>query len=165
MKKILFLLLPIISFGQGKYALIDKHLKLPILYTDSVTVGQIEQGFFPVQNKNVDTLIANLYYLKKMMEKQQRSKAQGFELRSASTVFSISSVPFAYGDRYNIVVTTTTENNMNAKMLLANAEQPNRIGAKRLDNIIEYLSRDKSFFKFPNELNPVRYNVTVVVAY
>ena len=75
---IILLILPIVSIGQ-KYALIDRSLKIPILYTDSVTVEQVKDGFIPVENKSIDTFIANIVYLKEMLEVRQRSKMKSFE--------------------------------------------------------------------------------------
>ena len=77
----LLLFLPFTICAQ-QFALIDKNFKLPILYTDSVTVEQVKQGFFPIENRAVDTLVANIKYLKQILEVRQRAKMQAFELNS-----------------------------------------------------------------------------------
>ncbi len=50
------------GFDQ-KVALLDKKLKQPIIFTDSVTVEQINRGYIPVEVKDLDTFYANITYV------------------------------------------------------------------------------------------------------
>jgi hypothetical protein len=155
------LLIPLMGMSQSKYALIDKNYKIPILYTDSVSVEQIKKGFFPFENKSIDTLIANLYYLRDMLLIRQRAKMKSFELRSGSSVFKISRVPYAYGDRYEVIVESTCGEVL-GKLKLINHENKNKKSAELLGKLIAYLKENKSFFKEPNEVYPKLYNVEVI---
>lgn len=161
LKLLLLLLLPVFGIGQGKYALLDKKLKLPILYTDSVTVEQIKKGFFPVENKNIDTLISNLQYLADMVSKRQRAKMQRFELRQASTVFEIERVPFAYGDRYNSRAVTQV-GELSAFINILNSNLSNRENMAKVDRLLRYLESNKSFYTKPYEITPKIYNIVVI---
>lgn len=161
MRIVLFLLIihPCFCHSQ-KYALLDKKMKVPILYTDSVTLEQVRKGFFPVKNESVDTLIANLLFVQDMLSKLQRSKAESFELHSASTIIGVNRVPYAYGDRYNISAQTSI-GELNAVFRLTSSEDSNKASAKRVSNILDYLKSNKEFFKAPNEIVPKKYNVYV----
>ncbi len=164
MKYLLSLLLSvfffIFTFGQSKFALIDKEYKIPILFTDSVSVEQISKGFFPVENKNIDTLIANIQYLISMLTVRQRAKMESFELRASNTIFKTTRVPFAYGDRYNTMLESVV-GELTGKLLLINSEISNKKNAQKLDKLLKYLKSNQSFFKEPNEITPKLYNVVV----
>jgi len=60
-----------------KYALLDKDLKLPILYTDSISVQQIKQGYFPIEKEKIDSFLANLNYISNLLNERTRSKMGG----------------------------------------------------------------------------------------
>ena len=158
---LLFVLIPTLGKTQTKYALIDKKLKLPILYTDSLTVEQISNGFFPLENKNVDTLIANLIYLHEMLDKRQRAKMQSFELRQASSVFTVNRVPYAYGDRYNSKAITKVDE-LTASLNIIDSELSNKKNKEWIDKLINYLKSNQDFYKAPNQITPKIYNVVVI---
>lgn len=149
------------TFSQSRFALLDKDFKKPILFTDSVTVEQVTQGFFPVQNIHIDTLIANIKYLESLVSVRQRAKMESFELRSANTVIKINRVPYAYGDRYNSVA-FSNNGQVQAKITLINSEMSNKKSRERLSRLLEYLERNKSFYRSPNEITPKIYEVVVV---
>lgn len=91
------------------FALIDGNVKMPILYTDSVSVEQVKMGYFPVEKNKIDTFLANMQFLVKLLtesKKGTRTKMESFQLRNGTTQIDISRVPFAYGDRYNITAKT-----------------------------------------------------------
>ena len=163
MKNIILVLflVPIMTFSQ-KIALIDRKLKMPILYTDSVTVEQVKQGFFPIENKSIDTLIANLRYLKDILEVRQRSKMKSFELKSSNVVIRTNRVPFAYGDRYSCL-TESQSNGITAQFNLIDQSSKNKRSAERLEEILKYLKSNKSFFMEPFEVHPKIYNIVVTV--
>jgi hypothetical protein len=158
---LLLLLLPIFSLCQSKYALVDKKLKQPILYTDSVSIEQISKGYFPIENNNIDSLIANLYYLRDMLSKLQRSKMQSFELHSSNTIIKTERQPYAYGDRYKSIF-TSINGEIIATMLIVSSEIKNKDNLDRIRKLIAYLKSNQSFFKEPNEINPKIYNVVVI---
>jgi hypothetical protein len=162
MRTLLFFLFifPIYSFSQ-KYALLDKKLKLPIIYSDSITVEQIKKGFFPVKNESVDSLIANFQYIREFLEKRQRSKAKSFELHSATTIITVKRVPYAYGDRYNIDAITNV-GELTAMIKLSNSEISNKENVKHVDKVLSYLKSNKEFFRETNEITPKIYNVYII---
>jgi hypothetical protein len=154
------LLFPFFGLSQH-YALIDKKLKLPILYTDSVTVEQISSGWFPIENKHIDTLVADLYYLKDMLDVRQRSKMKSFELRASNSVIHTDRVPFAYGDRYNARMSAQC-GEVTASMLLTTPGESNKTNLKSIMRLLSYLKSNRSFWKEAYNVTPKVYNVVVI---
>lgn len=147
--------------AQGKVALLDKKAKQPILFTDSITVEQVSNGLVPIRVADFDTLNANIEFLIKMLEKRQRSKMQSFELRSGDTKFFIERIPFAYGDRYSIKLTSFI-NEIKAGFSFSDGNRMNNDVAKSLRNFKEYIEKNKLLFRSPNSITPKVYNVYVI---
>ena len=104
--RIFFLVISILSFlfaSSQKYALIDINTKLPILYTDSVSVEQVSRGYFPIEKSSIDTFLANLNYIYGLIKQGTRAKMESFDLISGITKLTVKRVPYAYGDRYEVV--------------------------------------------------------------
>jgi hypothetical protein len=157
----LLIISPTYLFSQ-RFALIDKNLKVPILYTDSVTVEQAKKGFFPIENKSVDTLVANIVYLNNILKVRQRSKMKSFELRSSNVVIKTQRVPYSYGDRYDATMESMS-NEIIAQFSLISHLVSNKQSVKRLQKILNYFKENKSFFMDPYEVRPKTYNVVVIV--
>ena len=118
--------LPLFAVAQSKFALIDKNLRQPIIYTDSVTVEQVTKGYFPIENKSIDSLIANIVYLRDLLSKMQRAKMESFELRSSNAIITTTRVPHAYGDRYNVIA-QSNNGQVQAKLNLVNSKDSNKL--------------------------------------
>ena len=138
------MLFPALVIAQ-KFALIDKNFKIPILYSDSITVQQVTQGYFPIENKNVDSFIANILYLKSVLAERQRSKVKSFDLHSSSVTIQTSRVPYAYGDRYNSKAESRC-GDLIATYTLIDSEEKSKNSKKRLERLLNYLKENKSFY-------------------
>ena len=136
-------LIPFVSFAQ-KYALIDKKFNLPIIYTDSVTVEQVSKGWFPIENRSVDTLAANLKFLREVLDTRQRAKMKSFELHSSNLVINTNRVPYAYGDRYNSVAKSDC-GQVKAELTLINSDDKNKSSNEKLEKFLKYLKSNRSF--------------------
>lgn len=145
-----------------RIALVQKTLKQPIIYTDSLTVEQVKAGYFPIPVTSIDTFYASLKYLKDMLSKRQRAKMQSFELRSGETVIKVQRVPFAYGDRYAIVGESKVEE-VTAAMALSDLSVSNKKNAESIGKFMKYIENNKSLFRSPYEIHPMIYNVVVVL--
>lgn len=150
----------IIGFSQ-KYALMDSKLSIPIIYSDSITVEQVKRGFFPFENKNIDTLIGNLLFLKEMLETRQRAKMESFELHFNNTIIKTSRIPYAYGDRYNSIAESNCDGVIATFNILSH-KISNKKNAIKINEILEYFKSNKSFFSYPFEVHPKIYNVIVI---
>ncbi|HEU4469620.1 MAG TPA: hypothetical protein VFR58_00935 [Flavisolibacter sp.] len=158
---LVLVILPFSVLAQSKFALIDKNLEQPVIYTDSVTVEQVIKGYFPIENKSVDSLIANLIYLREMLSKMQRAKMESFELRASNAVITTIRIPYAYGDRYDAVA-QTNNGQVQAKLNLLTSKDSNKDNMKRIKKLLAYLESNQSFYRAPNEIAPKLYNVVVI---
>lgn len=148
-----------VTMGQ-KIALLSKDFKNPIIYTDRVTVEQVSSGYIPIGVKNFDSVYANLKYLKGILSDRSRSKMASFELRAGETVFGFSKIPLAYGDHYNIVITSKfgeVESNF-----ILTKERNNKRNEERLDNLMNYITENRSLFREAYEIQPRIYNIVLI---
>jgi len=163
MKHIIFLILIFTlfdSYGQ-RIALLDKKFKQPIVFTDSLTVEQVSKVYLPIYVKDFDTLDANLAYLEEMLSKPQRSKMVGFELRSGNTSITITKVPMAYADRFNIILKSEGQS-ITTLFTLSDAQSSNNKGLDRIKDMRKYIRQNKSLFSAPNQIHPKIYNEVVI---
>ena len=150
-----------LNLKAQKVALLSSDFKQPIIYTDSVTVEQISSGYFAVSTNNFDTLYANLKYLKEILEVRQRAKMQSFELRAGTTIIYIERIPAAYGDLFSIIAKTKTGEIISI-LNLNNLKKSSNKNADKIQNLMEYISTNKSLFKSPYEIKPKMYNIVVI---
>jgi hypothetical protein len=163
-KAILILSSLIFLFKMGnaqKFALLDTKFKQPILYTDSITVEQLSQNYFPVSMNDFDTLNANFLYIQKMLSTPQRSKMQYFELRTEGTKIAIERIPMSYADRYNITL-MSSQKDINAVYRISEGVNPNKKGLEKINRMLSYISSNQSFFTKPYVITPKIYSVVVV---
>lgn len=163
MKHILIIVLFISSLAHSqKYALIDKNIKLPVIYTDSVSVHQVTQGYFPVEKSKIDTFLANLSYIADLLNGISRSKMKSFELRSGSNIIEVSRMPFAYGDKYFVRTVTKTGNVIAEAHLSPSMKKSNKKQRKHYLALIKYITQNQSLFGDYREIQPKLYNVYVI---
>lgn len=158
---LILLLIPSLTYAQ-KYALIDKNIKLPVIYTDSVSVHQVTQGYFPVEKSKIDTFLANLNYIADLHSSITRSKMKSFELRSGSNIMEVSRVPMAYGDQYFVKTVTRAGNVVAEAHLSPSMKKSNKKHRKHFLSIINYITQNQSLFGEYREIQPKLYNVYVI---
>ena len=159
---ITFLIIGVSFISQAqKFALLDRDYKKPILFTDSITINQVANNYFPVRVQDLDSLIANLEFIKTQLNNIQRSKFKSFRLPSGYTNLKLTTVPHAYGDAYDVLVLTSA-NNVNAEYLLASNEDLNKKATKKINAFIKYISHDKEIIiKRFVEFQPVILDATI----
>jgi hypothetical protein len=154
---LLLILITFNSFGQ-KWALLDRNRKLPILFTDSVTAEQLNQGFFPIEKTCIDTFTLALEELYNRLEKNTKSKLDNITYPVCSVTFDMNITHLAYGDRYNVFIISNTQP-LQTKWKIVTGTEANRINANRLELIIKYLKKnmetDTYRFKKGNNKNEV----------
>jgi hypothetical protein len=149
------------TLKSQKVALLNLNFKTPILYTDSVTVEQVKSGYFPVEEATIDTFMANLNYLKNLLEVRQRAKMEYFELRAGLTTFKIYRIPFAYGDRYRIKVQSKVKE-IEAGFTLTDIDKSNQKNSVHIGRVIGYIVNNFSLFRSPDQIQPKIYEVKVI---
>ena len=148
--------------GQ-KFALIDRDFKKPILYTDSVTVSQVSNNLFPIKVTDLDSLIGNLKFVQNELKGLQRAKFVSYKLSSGQTATKVVTVSKAYGDSYNVFLTTAA-GLVVADYLLVDNRQLNKRGIKKIQEFIDYIKTDKALTIHDFiEYHPVLYDATVFI--
>jgi hypothetical protein len=160
----LFVVFSSITLIGQKYALIDRSFKKPILFTDSVTIGQVSSNYFPVNVNDIDTLLANIEYLKDQLKSIQRAKFKSYKLGSGNTFVNVTTVPHAYGDSYDILFLTSVHN-INAEYLVATNKDLNKRAIKKLNAFGSYVKSDKSLvIKEFRQYQPVILDATIFIS-
>lgn len=153
-----------LSLSAQKYALVDRSFKKPILFSDSVTINQVSKGYFPINVKDMDSLFANISYIREQLKGVQRAKFKSYKIKSGNTIIQLTTIPHAYGDAYNILLITTA-NNLNAEYLLSNNQALNKKAVKKLNSFMDFIKKDKDImvneFK---QYEPVIFDATVYIS-
>lgn len=144
-----------------KFALLDARFKTPIIYTDSVSVGQVSSGYLAVPVQDFDTLFSNLTYLLEMLSKPQRSKMQSFQLLTKSTRIDVSRIPMAYADRY-LIILESKNGEVTSRITFSNGDNSNKQVSEKIQRLLKYITTNNSLFSAPKEIHPRLYNVVVV---
>ncbi|RZM23581.1 MAG: hypothetical protein EOO88_25700 [Pedobacter sp.] len=152
-------LLKVEAFSQ-KIALLNKDLKSPILYTDSVTVEQVSSGRFAVSVEDLDTLVASLAYLNGQLQERSRSKMESWQFRSGKTTINISRIPKAYGDQYEIIATSLFDE-ISSRYNLS-TEKNNKKNAEKIQRVLAYIEKNRTVLREWYEIKRKMYQVVVV---
>lgn len=142
MKKLLIItcLLPTFSFSQ-KYALIDRGWQKPIIFADTVTKEQLRQGWYPIYADQLDSLTNLIANFKTIADKgMHRTYLDNEDYKTANIEFEIINVQKAYGDRYDIDMTSITDV-AKVKMRVINSQISNHINQYKLKTFLIYLRK------------------------
>jgi hypothetical protein len=158
----LFLFLDLVSYSQ-KYALIDRDFKKPILFTDSVTISQVNSNYYPIRTIDIDSVLANCNFLISELKNLQRAKFKSYKIHSGNTIVQVETVSKAYGDSYNIILQTKADIVI-AEYLIASNRELNKRAIKNLLAFTNYIKSDKELVvhEFIN-YNPVIFDATVFI--
>ena len=166
MKSIFTCILTLLIFTASaqKYALVDRNFKNPILFTDSVTINQVTNNYFPIRVADIDTLNANLSFIIGQLSDIQRAKFKSYKLKSGNTIIQINAIAHANGDAYDILLITSVDN-INAEYLLSSHKSLNKKAIKNIKSLLDFLKKDKEIiineFK---DFKPVLLDATVYIS-
>lgn len=133
-------LFPSVIFAQ-KFALIDKGWHRPIMYVDSVTDNQLQNGWYPVYKEDMDSLITLINNFKNLLHKgMKRTYINNDVYQTKNIKFDITNVQKAYGDRYDIVMISDIKTAV-VKFRLSNSDYPNKYNEQRIKNFLGYLKK------------------------
>ena len=137
-----FILLITINLkAQQRYLMIDRRLKIPIKITDSITEEQLKKGFFVVEKRNVDTLIAKLDSISKRLRNVVRENYDEDKLIIGTTILSIKVVKQSFADRLNVGISTDTGHGHNHSIYIVDAKLTNNDNARYLNRLIKYIHK------------------------
>lgn len=151
-----------LKLSAQKLALLDTKLSKPILYTDSLTLDQISQGYFPMEATTFDTMYTNLKFIRKTLtDPIQRAKMSSYELKAGITKVKVSTVKHAYGDSYDIYLISKI-NEIASTFKLGKHEDLSKGNLKKIDKLMAYMKNASSLFKSGYvELQPTVYDVVI----
>ena len=138
---ILVFLICFIKINAQKYLLIDKGLYKASRLVDTVTKEDLKSGWHPILKTEIDSVLKTLDELVTIFKKGL--KREGFiEYQSESLQFEIISIPHAYGDRYDITMTSFTTAGRQS-LRISSALLKNRDNQERIKNLYNYLKSGK----------------------
>ena len=144
MKKIITLLLLIVSvssFGQKKYTLLERGWHSEPLFTDTVTKENVKTGYWPVYTSDLDSLLQFVGTFRKLNKHGlKRTYFNNEDFKTANIFFDIANIRHAYGDMYNIDITSTIENG-NYKLRLANEADGIYITQQFINDFYDYIKK------------------------
>ncbi|MDP4284450.1 MAG: hypothetical protein Q8891_08505 [Bacteroidota bacterium] len=143
--KYLFLFIFLIGVQKmyaQKYILLDKEMAKPAQYSNSVTLNNEHNGFFPVEKKNMNQFIKALQEIaKKLSTPGPLGHAKQYEIGCIS--FRGLTVSQANEDRFDYVLTSTCDG-VNISVHLCDSKSSNAANAFYITTWIKYI---KSYYK------------------
>ena len=116
----LFLFLSITTFSQKKYTLLERGWHREPLFVDSISKENIKNGYWPVYTSDLDSLLKFVGTFRKLNKLGlNRTYFNNDDFKTANITFDITNIRHAYGDMYNIDITSNV-GNANYKLRLAN---------------------------------------------
>lgn len=105
------LLLSLITYSSSaqKYALLDKKMVKPIIYTDLVSMQHSQEGYFPVEKDRLHEFIKELEKINTQLS-EPRMRGNGFTSSVGSTVFKALKIKFGKEDRLDVTMITNCGN-------------------------------------------------------
>lgn len=124
------------SYGQ-KFALLDKRIAQPIIYTDHVTQIDKFNGFFPVEKKQLPMFLKALGEISKKLSTQGPiGEAKQYQI--GCTKFTGLTITLAKGDRLDYVITSNC-GDIKISMHLSDAKISNANNAFFINTWIKYI--------------------------
>ncbi|HET7118497.1 MAG TPA: hypothetical protein VFI29_18520 [Hanamia sp.] len=139
MKYIFIVLFGLAAYQSNaqKYILLDKTMSQPAFYSNTISVSEKFNGFFPVGKQEIGRFIEALEeILKRLSSDKITGKAKQYQIgciRFSGVVIGLSS-----GDRLDYVLTSTCEN-VRITMHLSDAKLNNENNAYFINAWIKYI--------------------------
>lgn len=104
-------LLTIITFSSTgqKYALLDKKMVRPILYSDVVTLQHSHEGYFPVETTRLREFVRQLERISRQLS-EKKVKNIDASIPIGTTTIKILMIKFGSEDRMDVTMTTNCSN-------------------------------------------------------
>ncbi|RYY50459.1 MAG: hypothetical protein EOO06_03910 [Chitinophagaceae bacterium] len=146
---ILFLSSAFTAAAQSKFILIDRGYERPALFTDSIDVKLTKKGYFPIHYDQLDSLLTIVKEFDNLnKDGQKRRYFDEDEYKTVSLKVSVANVKRAYGDLYNIELTSMMPAG-DYKLMISDASNTAYVNKIDINHFISYLKttvkiRDKS---------------------
>ncbi|MEO8569800.1 MAG: hypothetical protein ABI419_11705 [Ginsengibacter sp.] len=135
---LIFFSLFLVKSQAQRYALLDKRLAQPIVYTDHVTQTDKFNGFFPVERAQIPRFLKALEEISnKLSTKGPLGNAKQYQI--GCTKFTGLTVSLAAGDRLDYVITSNC-GDIKVSMHLSDAKISNANNAFFIKTWIKYIN-------------------------
>ena len=134
---IFFILINTICSAQ-KYALVDKQLSLPVIYSNTVTIQDNYKGYFPVEKNRLSEFVTEVEKIGKLLNDPKKPKPETIDFKVGSTTFHGLRVPLAAEERMDIVI-STDYGVSKTTMHLSDAKLSNAKNAYFINTWLKYL--------------------------
>lgn len=134
---VIFLLIS--GFCQAqKYALIDKTMRQPVAFTNTVTLEHNYHNLFAVEKDKLPQFIAELEKIAAIISDKNTSKPEAFDFKVGKTRFVGLRVLLTAEERMDVVLTTDTEGNK-INMHISDAKISNSRNVYFINTWIKYI--------------------------
>ncbi|MEP6615697.1 MAG: hypothetical protein ABJA57_03925 [Ginsengibacter sp.] len=134
---LLTLVLSSVLCNAQKYILIDKKMRMPLAYTDNVTVVHSYKGYFAVEKIKVKQVLAEI---EKIAQKLSTGNIvdDSFNYKVGRTSFVGLKIPLAKDERYDVVLSTDC-GQIKSRMHLSDAKITNSSNAYYIKTWLKYI--------------------------
>ena len=134
---LVFLSLALSNSKGQKFALLDKRLAQPVIYTDHVSQTDKFNGFFPIEKNLLPQFLNALEEIsQKLATKGPIGKAKQYQI--GCTKFTGLTISLASGDRLDYVITSSC-GDIKVSMHLSDAKISNENNAFFINTLIKYI--------------------------
>ena len=134
---LVFLSLALSNSKGQKFALLDKRLAQPVIYTDHVSQTDKFNGFFPIEKNLLPQFLNALEEIsQKLATKGPIGKAKQYQI--GCTKFTGLTISLASGDRLDYVITSSC-GDIKVSMHLSDAKISNENNAFFINTLVKYI--------------------------
>jgi hypothetical protein len=140
---IFFMILPLCVAGQN-IILLDRNLKEPIQFTDTLTAAHLHQGLFPIHQHDLTTMINTLNDMVRTigMGKETRNKTYNFTNSYLALVVFNKAYPIGYR-----VILNTELGGYKTSIELLQPQSALKATVVQLENVLAYLKHNIAAFR------------------
>jgi len=143
MNKLVLAFLLTLSFNSSinaqQYAIIDRKLKQPLQYANTITDEQLNKGYFAIEKKNIEPIILKLDSLRKRLREVARETYDQTSWDIGTTRLTVKVIKFPVADRLNIGLATNTGDGYNKEFYIVDGKLTNNDNARYLAKLIKYI--------------------------
>jgi hypothetical protein len=133
----IFLLVSLNSSGQ-KYVLVDKKMRLPVTYVNTISILDSYNGYFPIDKNKIKEFITEIDKIAKLLSDPKTKKPETIDFLVGSTTVHGLRVLLGIEERMDIVL-TTNYGKEKSSMHLSDAKISNASNAFFINTWLKYL--------------------------
>jgi hypothetical protein len=145
MIRLVLAILLILSFNSSinaqQYLIIDRKLKQPLQFANTITDEQLNKGFFAIEKNNIEPLLLKLDSLRKRLREVARETYDQTSWDIGATRLTVKVIKFPVADRLNVALSTDIGNGHNKEFYIVDGKLTNNDNARYLARLIKYIKQ------------------------